>query len=107
MDWKDILSKKIESGELTREEFAEPVSSTEEKDTGPLSVSTDRKGRKGKTAVIVEGFTASDAEVAQVAAWLKTRLGTGGSCRGGEILIQGDVADKVKVLLRERGYKVK
>ena len=65
------------------------------------------KGRKGKTATIVEGFTCPEDELLEVAARLKTRFGTGGSARGGEILIQGDVAAKVKALLTEMGYKVK
>ena len=42
----------------------------------------------------------------QLAASLKKRLGTGGSSRGGEILIQGDVAAKVLELLKADGYKI-
>lgn len=107
MDWKDILSQKVESGELTREDSTpEPVAQgPEAKDT--LHVVIDRKGRKGKTATIVEGFTCPDDEVAKIASRLKTRLGTGGSSRGGEILIQGDVADKVRGALKEMGFKDK
>ena len=67
----------------------------------------DRKGRKGKTATIIEGFELPDEEVADVAARLKKRLGTGGSSRGGEILIQGDCAVKAAEALRAMGFKVK
>lgn len=108
MDWKDLLAKKVEEGALEREEYSEPQPEETSKSGKPvLHVVIDRKGRKGKTATIIEGFDCEDAEVASVAATLKTRLGTGGSARGGEILIQGDVADKVKSLLKEMGYKVK
>lgn len=72
-----------------------------------LRVLVDKKGRKGKTATIVEGFTLTDEEVAQIAASLKRRLSTGGSARGGEILIQGDAVAKVKALLESDGFKVK
>lgn len=108
MDWKEMLGKLREDPELPAgEEPAEvPVHPKHaKKDT--LRVIVDRKGRKGKVATIVEGFTVSDDEVAGVAAALKRKLGTGGSSRGGEILIQGDCAAKVREFLASEGYKVK
>ncbi len=69
-----------------------------------LNVSMEKKGRGGKTATIIYGFTSDDEEIASVAAVLKRRLGIGGSSRGGEILLQGDVREKVKPVLREMGY---
>lgn len=108
MDWKDLLAAKVDDGTLEREEYVEEtahVSSTTRPDL--LTVTIDRKGRKGKTATIVEGFTCDGDRLLEVAAKLKSKLGTGGSARGGEILIQGEVADKVKALLKEMGYRVK
>lgn len=75
--------------------------------TGALLVTMERKGRGGKTATIISGFTMDDAAVAQLASRLKTRLGTGGSSRGGEILIQGDRRADVAAALRGYGFKVK
>lgn len=72
-----------------------------------LLVSMERKGRGGKTATIISGFTMDDGEVAEIASRLKSRLGTGGSARGGEILIQGDRREDVAAWLRGQGYKVK
>ncbi len=86
-------------------ETAPTVQSSSKKDV--LHVLIDRKGRKGKTATIIEGFSCSDEEVADIAARLKTRLGTGGSSRGGEILLQGDRVGEVRTLLAGMGYKVK
>lgn len=73
----------------------------------PLTVVVERKGRKGKTATIVAGFELSDEAVAGVASRLKQRLGTGGSSRGGEILVQGDKRPQVADALREIGFRVK
>lgn len=108
MDWKDILAGKIEDGTLSREDFVpEQDQEAGSRPADVLKVSVDRKGRKGKTATLVEGFTCPDEEVRSIAAALKTRLGTGGSSRSGDILIQGDVADKVRLLLVSMGYRVK
>ena len=72
-----------------------------------LNIVYERKGRAGKQATIIEGFTIPDHEVAQLASKLKSSLGTGGSARGGEILIQGDRRDDVRKFLKANGYKVK
>lgn len=108
MDWKEMLGALREDPSLPAGEDTAPQPAAEKsrpKDT--LRVVTDRKGRKGKVATIIEGFTLPDDEVARVAASLKRSLGVGGSSRGGEILIQGECADKVRALLVKAGYKVK
>lgn len=107
MDWKDLLASKVDDGTLEREEFVPEAEAVTDKKADVLRVSIDRKGRKGKTATIVEGFTCPDDRLMEIAAKLKSKLGTGGSARAGEILIQGDVADKVKSLLTDMGYKVR
>ena len=104
MDWKEMLGQLREDlPQGNAEETPREESEIKKKD--PLRGIVDRKGRKGKVATIIEGFTVSDDEVAAVAASLKKRLGTGGSSRGGEILIQGDVSAKVLELLKADGYK--
>ncbi len=72
-----------------------------------LVLSMERKGRGGKTATIISGFTWPDDRIAALASTLKSRLGTGGAARGGEILIQGDRRDDVARLLRQQGHLVK
>lgn len=109
MDWKDILSQMkdtLPEGESREDTASEKVSDEKPVKKEKLSVAMERKGRGGKTATIIFGFTSADEEVAEVATRLKQRLGTGGSSRGGEILLQGDVRDKVKPLLKEMGYKL-
>lgn len=74
--------------------------------TGRLQIVMERKGRAGKTATIVTGFTIGDDAVAALAADLKKALGTGGSARGGEILIQGDRREDVRRFLCARKFKI-
>lgn len=72
-----------------------------------LDIIYERKGRAGKSATIISGFTMADDDVEALASDLKRTLGTGGSARGGEILIQGDRRDDVLRLLTEKGYKAR
>lgn len=70
-----------------------------------LRVEKDK--RKGKTATLITGYEDDCEEVRELAKSLKQRLAVGGSSRDGEILLQGDVREKVSVELRRLGYKVK
>ncbi len=72
-----------------------------------LRVSLDRSGRAGKTVTLVTGFVGTSADLESLSKILKTRCGTGGSAKDGEILIQGDVRDKVLSILASAGYKAK
>lgn len=110
IDWKDALSALKDSGNIPVDDTPDPVQTSSEKkkaQVAPLRVVIDRKGRKGKTATIIEGFSESDEQLEQLAKTLKQRLGTGGSTRGGEILIQGDRKNDVVALLKSLGYKTK
>lgn len=70
-----------------------------------LRVSIERKGRGGKTATIVKGFVGSDDNLTNLAKQLKSRCGTGGSAKDGEIIIQGELKEKIVSLLLQLGYK--
>lgn len=72
-----------------------------------LYVSHDRKLRKGKTVTLIEGFVGTENDLSTLAAQLKSKCGVGGSAKDGEIIIQGELRDKVVVLLQQQGYKVK
>lgn len=82
---------------------------TETPDTTPaprrpvLTISMERKGRGGKTATIIAGFT-SPEEASETASALKKRLATGGSARDTEVLIQGDRRTDVRTALIALGY---
>lgn len=72
-----------------------------------LDIILEKKGRGGKQATIITGWQDSDEALLDLAATLKKRLATGGSARGGEILIQGDRRKDVLALLKELGYKAR
>lgn len=115
MDWKDALSQlQTDTPELqaSDEETAstptpagDPLSMAVESQRGRLVIEMERKGRGGKTATIISGFSIDDEGVGLIAAHLKKSLGTGGSARGGEILIQGDRREAVRDSLRKLGLK--
>ncbi|MEI6123551.1 MAG: translation initiation factor [Bacteroidota bacterium] len=83
-----------------------------EQDTLPaqqqeLRIFLEKKHRGGKTACIVKGFVGTAADLDALGNILKTKCGTGGSAKNGEIIIQGDMRDKILELLLAKGYKAK
>ena len=65
------------------------------------------KHRAGKIAVIIKDFVGSKDELKALGKLLKTKCGVGGSSKNGEIIIQGDVIDKVMEILGKEGYNYK
>lgn len=72
-----------------------------------LYVSIDRKKRAGKEVTLIEGFVGNEEDLKELAKFLKNKCGVGGSAKDGEILIQGNLKDKIADLLEKEGYKVK
>ncbi len=71
----------------------------------PLRLSMERAGRGGKTVTLVRGFRGTEEDLVALARQLKARLGLGGSAKDGEIVIQGDVRQRLQALLHEMGYR--
>ena len=72
-----------------------------------LEVWIDKKNRGGKVATIVKGFVGQDSDMKDLGKALKSACGVGGSAKNGEIIIQGNVRDKVMKLLQKKGYNCK
>jgi len=107
-DWKKRLgvvystNPEFQYGE-GEEDRQETISPGQQK----LYVSLDRKNRKGKAVTLVEGFTGSDEDLKSLGKELKSKCGSGGTTKDGEIIIQGDFRDRVITILRDKGFIVK
>lgn len=84
-----------------------PEQQTVPKNRQNLIVAIDRKGRAGKTVTVVRNFDGDEEELEALGRMLKTKCGTGGSVKNGEILIQGDKRDLLVSILTGEGYKAK
>jgi translation initiation factor 1 len=65
------------------------------------------KQRAGKIAVIIKGFVGTADDLKALGKILKEKCGVGGSAKNGEIIIQGDLRDKVMHILVKQGYNYK
>lgn len=96
----------------TSSAFEYDYTNNEEAETLPpakqhLKVLLDKKMRAGKQVTLVTGFVGKQADMDALTKVLKSKCGVGGSSKDGEIVIQGDVRDKVVQLLEKEGYKAK
>lgn len=107
-DWK----KRLGVVYSTDPDFQYNHEEADEQETLPptqqdLRVSLDKKNRKGKAVTLITGFTGAEKDLNELGKFLKSKCGTGGSVKDGEIIVQGDNREKVAKLLEEKGYGVK
>jgi len=72
-----------------------------------LEAHFSNKGRAGKTVTLIKGFEGETKELKEFAKNLKNRFKVGGTVKNGEILIQGNMRDKIIEYLTSLGHHVK
>jgi translation initiation factor 1 len=73
-------------------------------DKQKLKVVKDNKKRAGKDVTLILKFIGTDEAMEDLCKLVKSKCGCGGSVKDGEIIIQGDIVDKVKQVLVKAGY---
>lgn len=71
-----------------------------------LKISVDKKHRKGKVVTVVDNFAGTAEDLKILGTLLKKHCGVGGSVKDGQILIQGDLRNKIQDLLVKNRYHV-
>jgi translation initiation factor 1 len=104
-DWKKRLGVMYS----TNPDFQYETDDEEEQETLPkeqqkLRITLDKRNRGGKVVTLISGFIGTDEDLANLGKLLKVKCGVGGSAKDGEIIVQGDLRQKVLDILKKEGY---
>ena len=105
-DWKEILNSSLTNIPDTNPNET-TVKESEQKPATRQNLIVRFEKRNGKPATIISNYQGSEQELKDLAAKLKKHCGVGGSAKDDEILIQGDVRNKVADFLRNLGHSVR
>jgi translation initiation factor 1 len=67
----------------------------------------EKAGRGGKTVSVVYDLPRNAAFLKELCQALKRACGAGGAVRDGAVELQGDLRDRIRELLRQKGFGVK
>ncbi|MEK9670196.1 MAG: translation initiation factor [Gammaproteobacteria bacterium] len=76
-------------------------------DDSVCRVRRETKGRGGKEATVIWDVPGGEAELKSLGKAIKQRLGTGGSVKDGQIVIQGDHLETILSFLKDKGFQAK
>jgi len=70
-----------------------------------VRIHLEKKHRGGKEVAIIRGLPLEEDELKNLAKEIKVKCGVGGSSKDGEIIIQGNMRDKILEILKQKGFK--
>ena len=103
-DWRKLLCPKCHQLKKTCTCTSEPLAPSK---STVVRVGRETKGRRGKGVTIISELPLDENGLTELAAKLKTRLGTGGTVKEGRIEIQGDHRDRIVAELEAMGYRAR
>lgn len=105
-DWKKKLNIVYSTNpEFEYEQDDTPQEETLAKEKQLLRIKLDTKQRRGKAVTLVTGFVGQEEDLNDLGKLLKVKCGVGGSVKDGDIIVQGDMRNKVLAILQKEGYK--
>jgi translation initiation factor 1 len=105
-DWKKKLNIVYSTNpdyEYQQDETLQEETLAKEKQS--LRIKLDTKQRRGKAVTLVTGFVGQEEDLNDLGKLLKVKCGVGGSVKDGDIIVQGDMRNKVLAILQKEGYK--
>jgi len=117
-DWRDKLGAAFgaELEQMKNETEAETPQTSSVETQNALSqqqgkqmvnILLDKRNRKGKKVTLITDLLCDDDALNDLARELKSYCGVGGSARCGEILLQGDLRQKVLDFFKRKGLKAR
>lgn len=81
-----------------------PARTPPEKQTAVIAI---EKRKNGKRVTVVRGLVEAENDLPGLLAKLKLQCGAGGTMKDGELEIQGEQLDRVRLALTSMGFRVK
>lgn len=99
-------SRLVYSTESGRIRFDHKMLSSINPDDSVCNIRLEKKGRGGKEVTLIWNVPGGQEELKLVAKAIKKKLGTGGTAKNGQIVIQGNYVELVLIFLKQRGFRV-
>ena len=108
-DWRNALNQfaEKEGFDLNAVQKEDNECTENELKIQKLTIKVEKRGAAQKKATIIYGYNGSEEDLIEFGSLLRKKISTGGSARGGEILLQGDVSQSIAKVLEDMGHKVK